>query len=65
MNNLKKRMISENLCLLRKQYQYILEEVAERLDVIRQAISKWEMGEIIPTLLNTLLLVDLYDVTNQ
>lgn len=59
----KELTISKNLCFLRKQYQFTLEEVAEKLGVTRQAVSKWETGESIPDLVNTLSLADLYDVT--
>ena len=40
MNN----MISLNLKRLRKYHQYTQEEVAERINVSRQAIAKWENG---------------------
>lgn len=40
MNN----MISSNLKRLRRVHQYTQEEVAERINVSRQAIAKWENG---------------------
>ncbi|MGG5371045.1 helix-turn-helix domain-containing protein [Enterococcus sp. AZ196] len=63
MKKLNELMIDKNLCFLRRQYHYTLEEVAGKLGVTRQAVSKWETGESIPDLVNTLSLADLYNVT--
>ncbi|WP_341458815.1 helix-turn-helix transcriptional regulator [Clostridium tertium] len=41
-------MISENLKRLRKIYQYTQEQVAEKINVSRQSIAKWESGESTP-----------------
>lgn len=41
-------MINENLKSLRKINQYTQEELAEKLNVSRQSIAKWESGESIP-----------------
>ena len=35
---------SENLKQIRKEHQLSQEELAELLDVSRQAVSKWEQG---------------------
>lgn len=43
-----KNMINENLKSLRKIHQYTQEELAEKLNVSRQSIAKWESGESIP-----------------
>ena len=37
-------MFSENLKTLRKQKGYTQEELAVRLNVVRQTVSKWEKG---------------------
>lgn len=37
-------MINENLKSLRKIHQYTQEELAEKLNVSRQSIAKWESG---------------------
>ena len=37
-------MINENLKSLRKINQYTQEELAEKLNVSRQSIAKWETG---------------------
>ncbi len=37
-------MFSENLKALRKQRGFTQEELAARLNVVRQTVSKWEKG---------------------
>lgn len=56
-------MISQNLMILRKQFRFSLEEVAEKIGVSRQAVTKWETGETVPDLYNCKSLADLYGVT--
>lgn len=56
-------MIRENLQYLRKKFHFSQEEVAERIGVSRQAVAKWEAGETVPDLPNTIALAELYDVT--
>lgn len=41
-------MFSENLKIFRKQKALSQEELAERLHVVRQTISKWEKGLSVP-----------------
>lgn len=41
-------MFSENLKTLRKQKGYTQEELATRLNVVRQTVSKWEKGLSVP-----------------
>ena len=43
---------SENLYTLRKSKQISQEKLAELVDVSRQSVSKWELGESYPTLEN-------------
>ena len=52
--------LAENLRVLRQKSGYSLEEVASLTDVSRQAVGKWEMGESLPDLPNTLKLATLY-----
>lgn len=40
--------LGENLIALRKKENISQEELAERLDVSRQAVSKWESGLSFP-----------------
>ncbi|MEG0277042.1 MAG: helix-turn-helix domain-containing protein [Coprobacillus sp.] len=56
-------MISQNLVYLRKSKKVSLEELAEAIGVSRQAISKWENGETIPDLPNTIALANFYNIT--
>lgn len=56
-------MIHENLQYLRKKFHFSQEDVAERIGVSRQAVAKWESGETVPDLPNTVALAELYDVT--
>lgn len=41
-------MFSENLKALRKQRGFTQEELAARLNVVRQTVSKWEKGLSVP-----------------
>lgn len=58
-----KYMISMNLKRLRQQHLYTQEELAEKLDVSRQVIAKWEKGESTPDIQFCIQLAELYDVT--
>ena len=40
--------LEEKLQLLRKQNGYSQEELAERIGIARQTISKWENGQAVP-----------------
>lgn len=50
---------SDNLIYLRKQLNYTQEELAERLGVTRQTVSKWEGGLCYPEMDKILALCDL------
>ena len=41
-------MLSDNIRILRKQKGYTQEELAIRLHVVRQTVSKWEKGLSVP-----------------
>jgi len=56
-------MISTNLQKLRKAHQYTQEGIAEKLNVSRQAVAKWENGESVPDLPNCIALAQIYNVT--
>ncbi len=55
--------LSEKLLTLRKQRGMSQEELAEKLDVSRQAVSRWEVGSAQPDASNLLQLSKLYGVT--
>ena len=56
-------MISMNLKNLRNHHGYTQEDVAEHLQVSRQAVAKWEKGESMPDIENCMALAKLYNVT--
>ena len=56
-------MNSTNLKKLRKSARLTQEAVAERLNVSRQSVAKWESGESLPDIDNCIALARLYNVT--
>lgn len=54
---------SERLIELRKQAGLSQESLAERLNISRQAISKWERGESTPDMDNLKVLGQIYNVS--
>lgn len=61
--NSKKMNINTNLSFLRKANGMTLEEVADKINVSRQAVAKWENGDSVPDILNCVSLAELYDVS--
>ena len=55
-------MISRNLKSLRKKNQYTQEEIAEKINVSRQSVAKWENGESNPDIESWIKLANLYNV---
>lgn len=62
MKNLKIN-ISENLVHLRKINKLSIEDVAAKIGVSRQAISRWESGESVPDIINCDALAEFYNVS--
>lgn len=54
--------LEERLTALRQEKGLSQAEVAEQLDVSRQAISRWETGKVVPTVDNLACLSRLYGV---
>lgn len=54
---------NNKLKVLRKQFNLTQEEMAERLDVSRQAITKWESGEGMPDIDNLKQIAELFETT--
>jgi len=54
---------AEKLYRLRRQKGLSQEELAEQLEVSRQAISRWEMGSTLPDAKNLLQLSDIFGVS--
>lgn len=55
--------LGEKLLQLRKKEGFSQEEVAEKLDVSRQTVSKWETNQTVPELIKAKLLSELYNVS--
>ena len=53
----------KNITMLRKTNSLSQEELAEKLNVSRQAISKWERGEAYPDIENLIAISELFHVT--
>lgn len=56
-------MFGENLTYLRKMNKLSQEELAEKLDVSRQTLSKWETGESLPDIEKCQILAAIFDVS--
>lgn len=54
--------LEEKLVCLRREQHITQLELAEKLDVSRQAISKWELGTAVPSTENLIRLSQLYGV---
>ena len=54
---------NEKLVMLRKQHNLSQEQVAEKLGVARQTISKWELGETTPEMDKLIIMSELYNIT--
>lgn len=55
--------LKEKLQFLRKQNGYSQEQLADKIGIARQTISKWENGQAVPELNGLILLSELYGVT--
>jgi len=56
-------MLNNNIKKFRKSKKLTQEQVAEKLNVSRQTVSKWESGETIPDIYNCCELAKLYEIT--
>ena len=56
-------MFQSNLIELRKLHHLSQEELAEKVGVSRQTLSKWETGESIPDIVRCKQLADVFSVT--
>lgn len=57
--------LSEKIMNLRKKNGWSQEELAERLDISRQSVSKWESGESIPTLEKIIKISEIFEVSTD
>lgn len=58
-----KNMIGMNIRVLRKRHKLSQEQLAEKVNVSRQTIAKWENGEALPDIYKCKLLGDIFQVT--
>ena len=56
-------MIGENIATLRRMAGLSQEALAEKLEVSRQTLAKWESGESVPDVLRCDRLTELFDVS--
>ena len=56
-------IFSEKLQLIRKSQGMTQEDLAEKLDVSRQAVAKWESGQVYPDISNLIQISNLFNVT--
>ncbi len=56
-------ILADKIIKLRKQYTWSQEELAEKLNVSRQSVSKWESGNSIPDLNKIILMGELFGVS--
>ena len=57
--------LPDKIITLRKKHGWSQEEFAEKLDVSRQAISRWENGTALPDAQNILQISKLFGVTTD
>ncbi len=58
-------ILADKIILLRKRAGWSQEELAEKLDVSRQSVSKWESAQSIPDLGRILTIAQLFDVSTD
>ena len=57
--------VSEKILQLRKAKGFTQEELAEKLNVSRQSVSKWESGQSVPELEKLVALSGIFEVTTD
>lgn len=55
-------MIGMNIRILRKKNKWSQEELAEKINVSRQTVAKWENEEVIPDIYKCKILSDIFQV---
>jgi len=58
-------ILAEKIAKLRKQIGWSQEELAEKMNVSRQSVSKWESANSIPDLNKIILLTDIFSVSTD
>lgn len=60
-----KMILADKIIKLRKQYGWSQEELAEKMSVSRQSVSKWESATSIPNLNKIIRLADIFSVSTD
>lgn len=55
--------LGQNIQKFRRMMGLSQEELAEKCEISRQAIAKWENGESVPTIEKLIFLADFFEVT--
>lgn len=58
-------ILAEKITALRKRMNWSQEELAEKLDISRQSVSKWELGATIPDLDKILKMSEIFGVSTD
>jgi len=58
-------ILADKITKLRKQYGWSQEELAEKMNISRQSVSKWESTNSIPDLNRIIMLANIFDVTTD
>ena len=58
-------ILSEKLIMLRKKNGWSQEELAMKMDISRQSVSKWESGSSLPDLDKIIKLSQIFDVSTD
>lgn len=56
-------MLKENLVMMRNMHGFSQEQIAEKINISRQAYAKWESGATVPDVEKCSLLASVYGVT--
>ena len=56
-------MLKENLVMLRNIHGFSQEEIAEKINISRQAYAKWESGATVPDIEKCSLLAQTYGIS--
>ncbi len=57
--------LSEKIMKLRKAYGFSQDELAEKLGITRQSISKWELNQAMPDLDKVVKMAEIFDISTD
>lgn len=58
-------ILADKIIRLRKQFGWSQEELAEKMNISRQSVSKWESTNSIPDINKIIMLADIFDVSTD